>query len=66
MIKVIDINCRVHLLNPVAVSQVIEAGNSGKWHGINCYVKLFDGTTIEARESVDQVLQMLAAPEANP
>ena len=67
MIKVIDINHRAHLFNIAVVSQVIEAGNSGKWHGINCYVKLLDGTTIEARESVDQVLQMLAAaPEAKP
>lgn len=66
MITVTDINCMVHLLNPVAVSQVIEAGNSGKWHGVNCYIKLFDGATIEVRESVDQVLQMLTTPEAKP
>lgn len=61
MIKVTDINGVKHILNPVAVSQIIAAGYSGQWHGINSYVKLFDGTTIEARETVDQLWRIIAA-----
>ena len=65
MIQLTDINGRIHAIHPDAIARLVEPGPSGKWHGINCYVKTFDGDTIEVRESVSEVMGMLAAaPEA--
>ena len=67
MIQLTDINGRTHAIQPDAIARLVESGTSGKWHGANCYVKTFDGDTIEARESVSEVMGMLAAaPEAKP
>ena len=60
MIKVTDINGMKHALHPEAIARVVEAGSSGKWHGINCYIKMFDGGTIEVRNELDEVLQQIA------
>ena len=67
MIQLTDINGRTHAIHPDAIARLVEPGTSGKWHGINCYVRTFDGDSIEARESVSEVMGMLAsAPEAKP
>ena len=67
MIQLTDINGRTHAIHPDAVARLVEPGTSGKWHGVGCYVKTFDGDTIEVRESVFGIMQILAAaPEAKP
>lgn len=67
MIQLTDINGRVHAIHPDAIARLVEPGTSGKWHGINCYVKTFDGNTIEVRESISEVIRRLAAaPEDKP
>ena len=65
MIELTDINGRVHAIHPDAIARLVEPGTSGKWHGVNCYVRTFDGDTIEVRENVSEVMHLLAAaPEA--
>ena len=66
MIQLTDINGRTHVIHPDAIARLVEPGSSGKWHGINCYVRTFDGDTIEVRENVSEVVRMLEAPEAKP
>ena len=67
MIQLTDINGRTHAIHPDAIARLVEPGNSGKWLGINCYVKTFDGDTIEVRESVFEVMGLIkSAPEAKP
>ena len=63
MIQLTDINGRTHAIHPDAIARLVEPGTSGKWHGVNCYVKTFDGDTIEVRESVSEIMQTLAATE---
>lgn len=63
MIQLTDINGRTHAIHPDAIARLVEPGTSGKWHGVNCYVRTFDGDTIEARESVSEIIQTLAATE---
>ena len=63
MIQLTDINGRTHAIHPDAIARLVEPGISGKWHGVNCYVKTFDGDTIEVRESVSEIMQTLAATE---
>ena len=66
MIQLTDINGRTHALHPDAIARLVEPGSSGKWHGANCYVRMFDGDTIEVRETVLEVVRMLEAKEAKP
>ena len=66
MIQLTDINGRTHALHPDAIARLVEPGSSGKWHGANCYVRMFDGDTIEVRETVSEVVRMLEAKEAKP
>ena len=63
MIQLTDINGRTHAIHPDAIARLVEPGTSGKWHGVNCYVRTFDGDTIEVRESVSEIMQTLAATE---
>mgnify|MGYP003583555458 CR=1 FL=1 len=60
MIKLTDTEGRATYLAPDAIAQITEAGTASHWHGIRCYVKTFDGKTIEARETADEVLRLLA------
>lgn len=55
MIKITDSRGKVHWLAPTAIAKISEAGESSKWHGTNCYVKTFDGQTIEARDSHEKI-----------
>lgn len=55
MIEITDINGRRHFLAPSAIAIVSEAGTSGKWHGINSYVRTFDGRVIEANEGPEEI-----------
>lgn len=67
MIQLTDVNGRVHAIHPDAIARLVEPGSSGKWHGINCYVRTFDGDTIEVRESVSLIMELIkSAPEVNP
>ena len=67
MIKLTGINGRTHAIHPDAIARLVEPGTSGKWHGVNCYVKTFDGDTIEVRENVCEIMGLIkSAPEAKP
>lgn len=61
MIKLTDIRGRTHAIHPDAIARLVEPGTSGKWHGVGCYVKTFDGDTIEVRESVSEIMRTLEA-----
>ncbi len=63
MIQLTDVNGRVHAIHPDAIARLVEPGSSGKWHGINCYVRTFDGDTIEVRENVFEVMGLIAATQ---
>ena len=67
MIQLTGINGRTHTIHPDAIARLVEPGTSGKWHGINCYVKTFDGDTIEVRENVSEIMGLIkSAQEAKP
>ena len=67
MIKLTDINGRTHAIHPDAIARLVEPGASGKWHGINCYVKTFNGDTLEVLEDVSEIMGLIkSAPEAKP
>lgn len=53
MIQITDLNQRVHYLHPDAIARIVQAGPN--WHGIGAYVKTFDGQTIEACESAEEI-----------
>ena len=55
MIKIIDYKGREHYVAPGAIAKLTEAGTSSQWHGIRCFVKLFDGTTIESGYTADYI-----------
>ena len=59
MIQLTDINGRTHAIHPGAIARLVEPGSSGKWHGANCYVRTFDGDTIEVRENVFEVMKLI-------
>ena len=59
MNQLTDINGRTHAIHPDAITRLVEPGNSGKWLGINCYVKTFDGDTLEVRESVSLIMGLI-------
>ena len=61
MIQLTDINGRTQSIHPDAIARLVEPGTSGKWHGVNCYVRTFDGDTIECRESVSEIMQTIGA-----
>lgn len=49
---------KVWLAN-MAIARVETAGTSSQWHGINSYVKTFDGKWLEARESASEIVKQL-------
>ncbi|WP_454691189.1 hypothetical protein [Achromobacter aloeverae] len=61
MIRITNMDGRVHYLAPAAIARIVEAG--ANWHGIRSYVKTFDGKTIEASEDA---ATLAAAIEAAP
>ena len=63
MIQLTDINGRTHAIHPDAIARLVEPGNSGKWHGINCYVRTFDSVTIEVRESVSLIMDLIKSAQ---
>ena len=65
MIQLTDINGRTHAIHPDAIARLVEPSTSGKWHGVNCYVRTFDGDTIEVLESVSEIIGLIkSATEA--
>ena len=63
MIQLTDISGRTHAIHPDAIARLVEPGNSGKWFGINCYVKTFDGRTLEVRESVSLIMELIKSAQ---
>lgn len=55
MIKVVGYRGSVHLINPAGILSVVEAGPSSAWHGIRSFIRLIDGTTIEAVETLAEI-----------
>lgn len=53
MICITDMGNKKHYLHRDAIARVIEAGPN--WHRISAYVKLFNGGTIEACESAEEI-----------
>lgn len=53
MIQITDMNGRRHYLHPDAIARVTQAGPN--WHRIGAYVRTFDGKTIEAQESAEEI-----------
>ena len=63
MIQLTDTNGRTHAIHPDAIARLVEPGTSGKWHGINCYVKTFDGHALEVRESVSLIMELIKSAQ---
>ena len=63
MIQLTEIDGRTHALHPDAIARLVEPGTSGKWHGINCYVRTFDNVTIEVRESVSLIMELIKSAQ---
>lgn len=59
MIQLTDIKGMVHAIHPDAIARLVEPGSIGKLYGINCYVRTFDGDTIELRENVFEVMGLI-------
>lgn len=53
MIQITDMNGMRHYLHPDAIARVTQAGPN--WHRIGAYVRTFDGKTIEAQESAEEI-----------
>ena len=67
MIQLTDTSGRTHAIHPAAIARLVEPGTSGKWHGVNCYVRTFDGDTIEVRETVSEIMGLIkSGQEAKP
>lgn len=62
MIRVRDLNGKVHLVNPTEISRVSEAAASARWHGVASFVHLRDGTVIESIDGVAFIENLLAMP----
>ena len=60
MIKITNQEGTVTYLHPDAIASITEAGASSQWHGIKCYIKCFDGKTLECRDTAQEVAAMLA------
>lgn len=60
MIRITDINGRQHLLHKDAIARLTEGGPSSQWHGIRTYVRTFDGTVIEAQETLSEIERRIA------
>lgn len=57
MITITDMGGRKQHIHPNAIARVVEAGPN--WHRIGAYVKTFDGKTIEAQESHQEILDAI-------
>jgi len=44
-----------------AIAQITVAGVNSQWHGIRSYVKMFDGTVIDCRDTAGEVAAMVEA-----
>lgn len=64
MIRVTDINGKAHLVNAQGILQVQEASAASHWHGVRAYVRLFDGRTIEARETINEISLLIEQEKA--
>lgn len=61
MIRLTDINGRLHFLRPDAIARVSQPGDSSAWYGVRAYVATFDQQLLEVRESVDDILKQIDA-----
>lgn len=60
MIEVSDINGRRTFLARAAIAYVTEGGPSSAWHGIRAFVRLFDGSTLEVRETAGELIDAMS------
>lgn len=59
MIKITNPEGIVTYLHPDAIASITEAGSSSQWHGIKCYIKCFDGKTLECCDLAQEIAAML-------
>lgn len=64
MITITYMNGMRHYLHPDAIARVVQAGPN--WHRIGAYVKTFDGKTIDATESADEIANAISAARKEP
>jgi hypothetical protein len=60
VIELVDSNGRSVFVAPSAIACVTEAGASSQWHGIRCFVRLFDGRVVEATQTAREVSEAVA------
>jgi hypothetical protein len=53
-----------HLIAVEAIASITETGASLQWHGIRSYVRLFDGTKLEAEETLCEIEAAIKADNA--
>ncbi len=59
MIEVTNTYGQRVLLAKGAIAELIDSGASSKWHGINAYIRTFDGRTIEIKDTVESVMRSM-------
>lgn len=64
MITVTDTKGQKHHLAVDAIAKVSEASIACRWHGVQAYIKTFDGTELGVKEDAEQVLAQIEAEEA--
>jgi hypothetical protein len=55
MVVITDYKDHKHYISPAAIAKISESGLSSRWRGINCIVKCFDGTIIEAADHAHEI-----------
>lgn len=60
MIKLTDFEGRKLIVNKNEISKIVEAGASGRWHGVNSYLHLKNGTVVELQDTIDQIEEKLS------
>lgn len=63
MIKLTIIDGRTYAIRPDAVARLIEAETSKKRQGIHCYVRTFDGDTLEVLEDIPEIMRMIRSTQ---
>lgn len=59
MIEVTNTYGKRVFLAESAIAELIDSGDSSKWHGINAYIRTFDGRTIEIKDTVESVMRAI-------
>lgn len=59
MIEIRKANGSTAFLAPAAIASIEESGASSKWHGIQAYVRTFDGRTIETSDTAESLVRAI-------